>query len=246
MSAWFKRYQTSASPQLRIFCFPYAGGSAQIFSKWIDKIPYPIEIFALQSPGRGRRFNEKPLACLTTKVHILHREMLPYTDLPYVFIGHSNGALLAYELARELQKSGNCNLQHIVLSAKRAPHLPRIRTAIHDLPQTEFLARLKDYNFTPDEVLENQELMALFLPMLRADFALSDTHQFTVGPPLQTDASLYWGRADHDVPRADVLAWQELIDGSSQLLEFDDGHFFIASSEAQYLQQINQLLATII
>lgn len=246
MSAWFKRYQSSGPAQLRIFCFPYAGGSAQIFSKWINKIPYPIELFALQSPGRGRRFNEKPIDCLTTKVQVLHREILPYVDLPYLFIGHSNGALLAYELARELQKSGNCNLQHIVLSAKRAPHLPRIREVIYDLPQAQFLARLKDYNFTPDEVLENQELMALFLPMLRADFALSDTHQFNAKQPLQADASLYWGTQDHDVPLADVLAWQELIEGNAQLVEFDDGHFFISSSETQFLQQINQLLATII
>lgn len=246
MSVWFLRSQNSAVPKLRIFCFPYAGGSAQLFSNWINQIHHPVEIFALQSPGRGRRFHEKPIACLNTKVRILHREILPHTDLPYLFIGHSNGALLAYELARELQKSGNCNLQHIVLSAKRAPHLPRVRQAIHDLPKDQFMARLKDYNFTPDEVLDNQELMDMFLPMLRADFALSDTHEFKGNHLLQTNASLYWGTRDHDVPQADVMAWQELIDGESQLFEFNDGHFFIANNEKQFLQQINQLLASLL
>ncbi len=246
MSEWFKQYPSSASAKLRIFCFPYAGGSAQVFSKWANKIPYPVDLFVLQSPGRGRRFNEKPIACLSTKVQILHREILPYTTLPYIFIGHSNGALLAYELARELQKSGNCHLQHIVLSAKRAPHLPRIREPIHQLPGPEFLARLKDYDYTPDEVLENQEFMELFLPMLRADFALSDTHQFVQKHPLQSDASLFWGQQDKDVPLADVLAWRELLVGKTELVEFNAGHFFIASHEEQFIQHINQLIETLL
>ena len=242
MSNWFKIYHQSHQPKLRLFCFPYAGGSAQIFSKWADFLPQAVDIFAIQAPGRGRRFSEKPIASLKSKMQILHQEILPYTDIPYMFIGHSNGALLAYELARELQKSGNCNLQHIILSAKRAPHLPDIKQPIHDLSQSEFVSKLKEYDFTPNEVLANEELMELFSPMLRADFALSETHDFDQGLKLQTDASLFWGNEDEDVPLDDVLAWKELIDGEVNLVEFNDGHFFISHSEEMFLREVNKLI----
>lgn len=246
MSNWFKVYQSSPTPKLRLFCFPYAGGSAQIFSQWAQHLPSHVDLFAIQSPGRGRRFSEKPIGCLSTKVDLLHQEILPYTDVPYVFIGHSNGALLAFELARELQKSGNCNLKHIVLSAKRAPQLPRLKPAIHALPQEQFLAQLKAYNFTPDEVLENAELMEIFIPMLRADFSLSDTHQFQVKPSLEADASLYWGNEDDDIPKEDILAWENLIQGQCKLVEFNGGHFFIADNESQFLFNIKQLIKDLI
>ena len=246
MSNWFKTYKTSKNSKIRIFCFPYAGGSAQVFSKWPTQLPDYVDLIAIQSPGRGRRFSEKPIDCLKTKVQLLHQEILPYTDKPYLFVGHSNGALLAYELARELQKSGNSNLQHIVLSAKRAPHLPSIKAPIHDLPNEQFIAELKGYNFTPNEVLENEELMELFLPMLRADFSLSDTHQFNDECPLETDASLFWGNQDEDVPLNDVLAWGKLIKGNTNLVEFNDGHFFISSKESLFLKEVNQLIKQVI
>jgi len=246
MSNWFKSYKTSPISRLRLFCFPYAGGSAQVFSQWADQLPDFVDVIAIQSPGRGRRFSESPIDCLKTKVQTLHREILPYTDKPYLFIGHSNGALLAYELARELQKSGNSNLKHIVLSAKRAPHLPNIKDPIHDLPNKEFIAELKGYNFTPDEVLENDELMELFLPMLRADFKLSDTHQFNHDCSLEASASLFWGKQDEDVPLNDVLAWKEVISGETSLVEFDDGHFFITSQETRFLNEIKQLIKKVI
>ena len=246
MSNWFKKYTSNPQPQLRLFCFPYAGGSAQIFSDWSQNLPQSVDLFAIQAPGRGRRFSEPPIANLIEKTRILHQEILPYTDVPYMFVGHSNGALLAFELARELQKSGNCQLKHMVISAKRAPHLPSIKGPIHDLAQDQFLAKLKEYKFTPDEVLQNEELMELFSPMLRADFALSETHDFNKLPHLQANTSLFWGRHDEDVPLTDILAWKELLDGKVNLIEFDDGHFFISHKQQQFLQEINRIINAII
>ncbi len=246
MSDWFKVYRSYEQPKLRVFCFPYAGGSAQVFSEWATKLHNTVDLFAIQAPGRGRRFSEKPIGCLKEKVRLLHQEILPYTGVPYMFIGHSNGALLAYELARELQKSGNCHLQHIVLSAKRAPHLPNIKEPIHDLPQNEFIERLKEYDFTPDEVLQNDELMELFSPMLRADFSLSETLDFDSNDSLESNTSVFWGNKDKDVPYNDVLAWKELINGEVNFVEFDDGHFFISQCQKQFLQNINDLISQII
>ncbi len=242
MSDWFKVYRSYAQPMLRLFCFPYAGGSAQVFADWSSHLPAGIDLFAIQAPGRGRRFSETPIACLKQKVQALQAEIKPYTDVPFIFVGHSNGALLAFELARALQKTGHDQLKHIVLSAKRAPHLPKIKEPIHHLPQAEFINKLKEYDFTPDEVLQNDELMELFSPMLRADFSLSETLEFDQSYPLNCNASLFWGNKDVDVPLEDVLAWKDVINGDVDVVEFYDGHFFIAKSQDLFLQQINGLI----
>lgn len=242
MSKWFKVLHSTTNPKLRLFCFPYAGGSASVFAGWAGKLPGCIDLLAIQSPGRGARFSEPPINCLKTKVNILHKEILPYTNIPYIFIGHSNGALLAYELARELQRSGNCNLKHIIISAKRAPHLPRLREPIYNLSRNEFIKELKKYDFTPNEVLENEELMEVFLPMLRADFSLSDTYVFHENEKLVSEASLFWGTQDDDIPVIDVQAWRELILGKTQLVEFDGDHFFISKKQDEFINQINHVL----
>lgn len=242
MSSWFRNYNKGDNPKLRIFCFPYAGGNANIFSSWAKYLPDNIELIAIQSPGRGGRFKEEPIGCLDSKVRELHQEIRSYVELPYIFVGHSNGALLAFELARELQKSGNCNMQHIVISAKRAPHLPKIKEPIYNLPDDEFVNRLQQYEFTPKEVLANQELMEILLPMLRADFSLSDTHNFDASYKLKSDFSLFYGIQDKDVPVEDVFAWQSLIEGKQEQYSFDDGHFFITSQQKLF---VNRVLAIV-
>jgi medium-chain acyl-[acyl-carrier-protein] hydrolase len=242
MSKWFKKYRHDANARIRVFCFPYAGGSASIFDGWESSLPPWADLFALQSPGRTVRFAEKPIANLRQKVAILAEEIQPYLDVPCVFVGHSNGALVAFELGRELQRRGQTRLRHLVLSAKRAPHLPKNGPPIHDLPYPEFVAKLKELKATPAEVLENEELMQIFEPMLRADFALSDTHPFQAVPRLESAATLFWGEHDVDVPKDDVLAWREHVAGEVAFEAFDGDHFFIHHNRAEFLTRLRNIV----
>lgn len=205
-------------------------------------MPDHVDLFALESPGRGPRFSEKPIACLKTKVEILCREIEAFCDLPYIFVGHSLGALLSFELARELQNRGRENLKHIILSAKRAPHLPKIREPIHQLPQKKFIKKLEEFNFTPHEVIQNHEMMELISPMLRADFALNETHDFKNTINLRSDATIFWGNKDEVVPLEDTLAWENLINGKLDLVTFNDCHFFISHQEEKFLNEINKII----
>lgn len=242
MSIWFRKFIHRKDAKLRLFCFPYAGGNANVFFSWVKYLPDHVDLFALESPGRGPRFSEQPMRCLREKVQVLCREITSFCDLPYIFVGHSLGALLSFELARELQNRGDRNLKHIVLSAKRAPHLPSIRAAIHQLPQKEFVKELKKFNFTPHELIQNHELMEVLSPMLRADFCLNETHIFEKTIKLQSDATIFWGNKDDIVPFEDTFAWKNLIDGQVDLVAFNDGHFFISTQEENFLNEINKII----
>lgn len=241
MSIWFKKYRHDAAARMRLFCFPYAGGNARIFAEWEKSLPGWLDVFALQPPGRTVRFTEPPISNLRTKLSILVNEIRPYLDVPYVFMGHSAGALTAFELARELQSRGGTPLRHIILSAKRAPHIPR-RETIHNLPFQQFVARLRKLEATPEELLADEELMRIYEPMLRADFSLTETHDFTGHPRLRGPATLFWGETDADVPKEDMLAWREHVDGEVELVAFPGGHFFIHTHSHEVIARVREIV----
>ncbi|HEV7923358.1 MAG TPA: thioesterase domain-containing protein [Thermoanaerobaculia bacterium] len=242
MSKWFKKYRyRGRDAKLRLFCFPYAGGNASIFEGWEKQLPEWVDVFAIQAPGRTVRFAEPPIASLREKISILAREIKPYLDVPHVFVGHSNGALTAFELARELQRSGAGNLRHLVLSAKRAPHLQR-KEPIHSLPYPEFVSRLRELKATPAEILENDELMALLEPMLRADFSLSETHAFDPTIPVTAPVTLFWGEGDAEIPKDDMLAWKQHVASEVDFVEFAGDHFFIHSHEQDFVGRVRTIV----
>ena len=125
MSDWLVCPQQRSHPQLRLFCFAYAGGSAWIFRPWAKQLPTTnIEICAIELPGRGKRLVEPALTDLATIVESLGPQLLPLLDLPFAFFGHSMGALVAFELCRWLRSAVQLAPKHVWISAARAPHLP--------------------------------------------------------------------------------------------------------------------------
>src|SRR5262245_42641441 len=107
---------------MRLFCFHYAGGSAQVFHDWPERLPPSVETATIQLPGRGHRFGEPyfrrlaPLSCITAQ------ELAPYLDKPFAFFGHSIGALLCFETTRDLRRSNRPLPSHLFISATEAPH----------------------------------------------------------------------------------------------------------------------------
>ena len=45
-------------PSIKLFCFPYAGGSASAFASVTSRLSKDIQVTALELPGRGNRRNE--------------------------------------------------------------------------------------------------------------------------------------------------------------------------------------------
>lgn len=246
MSAWFRQYRRCARPKARLFGFPYAGGSASVFDGWAKALPEHVDVFAVQAPGRANRFAEAPIADLQLKVSLLRNAISGFVDVPYVFVGHSNGALTAFELARSLQAAGNRNLLHLVLSAKRAPHLPRKTPILHQLPHDELVDELRAFSATPAAILEDRELLELFLPMLRADFALSEVGSISRRPRLRGSCTLFRGRADDKIEREDVLAWQEYVEERVSLREFEGDHFFIDNQRQEVVAAVGEILTSAI
>ena len=91
-------------PRLRLYCFPYAGAGSSIYRPWWKEISPGIQICSVQLPGRGGRFTEPRYTSVQPLVQALTDSLWPLPDLPVALFGHSMGALLAFEFARELRR----------------------------------------------------------------------------------------------------------------------------------------------
>lgn len=232
--------------RLRLFCFPFAGGSVGSFMPWFAKLAPHLQLCAIQLPGRGARFGEPPLQDFTTLIERLGEIIAQHDDCPYAFFGHSLGALVAFELAHHCVRRGLARPRHLFVSASGAPR-HRVGAPRYDLlSDGELLVKLRDYSGTPPEVLANQELMALLLPAIRADFALLRHYRYQPRPRLDVPMSVLAGHADTHVGEETLHDWQTETRAGCELHGFDGGHFFPFEQPEKVLELVKRKLAAVL
>jgi medium-chain acyl-[acyl-carrier-protein] hydrolase len=242
---WLAYREANPRARLRMFCFPYAGGGASIYRGWSGLLPGDIEVCPVQLPGRESRLRDQPFDRPEPMIAAIADVLKSYQDLPFVFFGHSMGAMISFELAREMRRRGWKLPQHIFVSGRRAPQLPPRDEPIHDLPEAEFLEELRELNGTPEEVLQHTELMKLLLPILRADFAVNETYVYTEEEPFDFGISAFGGLGDVEVTREDVEAWRPHTRGKFRLRMLPGDHFFINATKDLVLEAVARDLAEV-
>ncbi|HYW06875.1 MAG TPA: alpha/beta fold hydrolase [Longimicrobium sp.] len=238
LSSWVVVPAPRPAARLRLICFPFAGGGASVFFPWARLVPAEVELCAVQLPGREARLREAPIKDWGELMDRLVTELARYMDRPYALFGHSVGATMAFELARRLRAAGLRAPEHLFASGRAAPHLPPELPLVHALPEAEFMAELRRLAGTPEEVLRNEELMSILVPLLRADFTLSETYPIREEAPLDVPVSAYGGNGDERVPNEAVGAWRQHTAGAFRQVTFDGGHFFINEKRDEVMAEL--------
>jgi len=234
------KQNTQAS--LRLFCFPYAGGSPHAFRAWTDSLPDWIELYAANLPGRGNRLNEPPYTSLTELTQSLAQNIECYLGKRFAFFGHSMGALLSFELCRQLRRARGIEPDYLFVSGHRAPHLKDI-APVHNLPDAQFLEKVRELNGTPPEILENTELIEFMLPILRADFQLLETYSYLPDYKLNCPLEAYGGLEDSETGYEQISAWRDHTTNSFAQRMFPGDHFFINTARQSLLHQVVRALS---
>jgi medium-chain acyl-[acyl-carrier-protein] hydrolase len=222
--------------QARLFCFPHSGASAAVYNGWT--LPIPVAVCPVELPGRGRRLGEALHTRLPALVEEIAAGLRPYLDRPFAFFGHSMGALIGFELARILRREYGLAPLRLFLSGHGAPHLPRSEPPIHDLPEAQFLARLRELGGTQEEILANSELRQILLPILRADFSICETYEYLPAEPLDCPITVFGGLGDPYVSRAELEGWRAHTHGAFRASLFPGDHFYLTASRAGLLERI--------
>lgn len=242
LDAWLAYRRPNPHARLRLFCFPYAGGGASIFSAWFNHLPAQIEVCPVQLPGRGNRLKEVPCTRLARLVDLLAQALVPSFDKPFAFFGHSMGASIGFELARHLRRHDRPQPVHLFVSGARAPHVPDPEPPIHMLPEKAFAEAIRGFDGTPEEILQHEELMNILLPCLRADFEICETHTYEPEAPLSIPVTVFGGWQDKKVRPHHLGPWHEQTLNTCRVHMFPGDHFFLHAARKLLLETISDEL----
>jgi medium-chain acyl-[acyl-carrier-protein] hydrolase len=240
--SWLAHHRPLSRASLRLFCFPYAGGSAAIYRSWSESLPWQVEVCPVQLPGRGIRIREAAFTQMPDLVEDVAKDLSTYLDKPFAFFGHSMGAIIGFELARLLRREGAPQPVHLFVSGRSAPQTSSKYPRTYNLPEQEFVEELRRINGTPTEVLEDPELMQFMLPLLRADFEIIQTYTYVDEPPLHCSITAFGGLNDDEVTRDSLEGWREQTTAATTLRLFPGDHFFINKVQPSLLRMISSEL----
>lgn len=222
--------------KLNMFFLPYAGASASIYERWTSLLPSSIGLMTVELPGRGRRFGEPLLTTIDEMVESVQQTIIPYLDgNPYALFGHSLGSVIVFELCRKLRKMGYPLPVHLFVSGRSAPHVIE-DDHMHLMPNDEFLTKIQALGGTPPQFFENEQLLSLFLPILKSDYQAFETYRYEEGSsPLSCDITVFAGLQDGDY---DPMEWKEHTTGECVAFSYEGGHFFLHEHAERLTEQI--------
>ncbi len=228
---------------MRLVCFPYAGGSSTSFMAWAGRLLPGVELVLCQLPGRVPRLFEPPYEDMSSLVRDLTSDIQPLIAKPLAFFGHSMGCKVAYQLMVSMHQQGLPLPVQLIVSAASAPFYPRRQSPIHNLPDKQLIAAIAKMNGTPKEVLEDEELMGLYIPSIRADFKIIETYINESRQPLPTCLAIMGGVMDDSVLPSELTDWSQVFQETRATRWFQGGHFYINHQVDACVDYINQLLA---
>jgi medium-chain acyl-[acyl-carrier-protein] hydrolase len=196
----------------------------------------------VELPGRGSRMREPPATRLTTIIPRIAEAILEHAAKPFGLFGHSMGALLAFEVARQLRRGPGLEPQHLLVAGREAPQLPASNPGYHMLSNDELVTALRELAGTPGEVLESTELMDLLLPTVRADFAMVETYTYVADAPLGHPITAFGGTRDSLVPREMLRSWRDQTTAGFTVQMIEGGHFFLHDAVAPLLRCMSEAL----
>lgn len=249
------RFAAAATPRRRLFCLPFAGGGPSTYRLWPKSLPSDVEVVVVVLPGRDPRTRAASgasppgsMAPIVSAALVAIEELQATDPLPFAIFGHSMGALVAYELTVELERAASGSTAaggrarapaHLFVSGRRSPDEVHEGELIHDLPDDAFLDSMQRlYGGVPEAVRQEPELLALFLPGLRADVQVFETYEPLTDRLVQCAVRVYGGADDRRPKPAALPGWQRLVGRDISVRTFPGDHFYLHDERAELVADI--------
>ncbi|WP_154117326.1 thioesterase II family protein [Paenibacillus monticola] len=230
--------------KIKLFCIPYAGGSAVIYHSWKTYLNEQIELIPLELPGRGTKAKQplqRNVQEIVAGLYDIVKESLK-CDEDYAIFGHSMGSTIAFELYHELIKNGFHQPVHFFVSAGRSPDSIKEKI-VHNLPEEEFKQVILEYGASSSIIFENEELRSFFVPILRADFEVIENYtSLERNRKIGCGMTAFYGSEDTGIKRTQMGEWKIHASGLWKIHCIPGGHFFIKESPKQVVAIVNEAI----
>ena len=224
--------------KLRLFAFPHAGGgSPGQYKGWRDLLPPFVGVV-------GVRPDTAKFPSMDELIPQLADAITPHLNQFFAFFGHSMGAVIAYELAQHLKRTGRPVPLKLYVSGARAPHYRLNHIAGPEPSDAELIEQVKKLEGVPANV--NDAAIAALLPQLRADTSLYRRYIYTPCDPLNVPIQAYGGLTDPNISAGQLNAWRVHTTRDFGMKQFPGGHFYLDSpSQHDFLDELADDLALV-
>ncbi|MGW6491653.1 thioesterase II family protein [Streptomyces sp. NPDC055056] len=246
---WLRRYGPSPTTgeveaEATLACLPHAGGAPTFFRDWPPLLGPSLDVVAVCYPGRQDRFDEPCITDMTVMAGEVAAALAPLAACgPLALFGHSMGAAVAYETARLLRSRHGVRPAHLFVSGLVPPHriLPGTR---HLKSDAALAADLLEQGGTDVQVLADEELRALVMPAVRADYRLIETYRHSsAGGPLDIPITAYYGQDDARTAPAAMPGWRHHTQAPTETRSFPGGHFYLQQHRRDLITHIRDRLS---
>ncbi|ERK14213.1 Pyochelin biosynthetic protein PchC, putative thioesterase [Serratia fonticola AU-P3(3)] len=220
--------------------FPHAGGSPRFYAHWATVLNR-YQLWGVTYPGRDARLGEAPPATLQALAweSACQLDALLDQSTLTLLIGHSMGAWVAYEAARNLEQMTPERPIMTVVSGQNPPDCsPKSR--LHQLDDAALIADMNRQYPANSALWEDPQLRELFLPMVRDDYRLLETYRAT--PGTVADLTVVYGADDREIDTSAIHRWRSLCRGSYRTRSMPGGHFYLAEPDRSLPHYLKELL----
>ncbi|WCK04456.1 thioesterase II family protein [Agrobacterium tumefaciens] len=230
----------------RLICLPPAGAGPSIFRSWVQNSESVFDVIPVALPGREAHFTKPLPRDIQSLADHVSSEITGLLQAPYALFGYSMGAVVAYELLRHLSLRRLPLPDAFYILGSNAPdRVLEGREPIHSMTSEDFLQSLVEIGGTPDEILRDREAMALFEPVLRNDFRICETYQFTPPHlPVTFPVHVFVADADHLVSWNAAGAWENCIGQTITMHRIEGSHMLAPQAFAHFIGKLSQLWQT--
>jgi medium-chain acyl-[acyl-carrier-protein] hydrolase len=236
---WVPLAPGAAPDALCLFCLPHAGGGASAFRSWVGAVP-GVAVLPVQPPGRETRLREPAHQRMDSLVAEL-ATILPAVagERRYAIYGHSLGALVAFETAREIRRRGGLPPVHLIVSGCVPPQYQTCdNESIATAPLRTLVDKIRQLGGTPEWLLSDPSVLDMIVPAIRADFSVKETYSYQPEPPLEVPITVLASTADPRAPHGLQTGWRDHTTAAFGLNLLSGGHFAVleqASATHRYL-----------
>ncbi|HEX5116368.1 MAG TPA: alpha/beta fold hydrolase [Pseudonocardiaceae bacterium] len=221
-----------------LFCLPHAGGGISAYAGWSAEAPAEVDVRPVRLPGRD---GTDGAAChrMTDLIAALV-DTVPDAGTSFALLGHSLGAVVAFQLANALAERGNGPHMLFVSGSPAPAKVARPDTRVGDLPDEEFLTAIGRLGGSPPELLDEPENAAALLPRLRADFAVAETYEYLPGTTVSCPISAFAGSDDPQVGAAELDEWRDYSTAWFRRRLLPGDHFYLTTARPLLLRAIGK------
>ncbi|PIE92109.1 thioesterase [Bacillus fungorum] len=212
--------------KIKLFCLPYAGGSAMAYNKLRSYVNVNIDLIPLELAGRGSRFNEPFYESFENAVSDICSIIAKHQDSPIAILGHSMGAWLVFETYHQLKKKYSIEPLHLFFSGNYPPTEYYLEEKISFLNDENFKDKILGLGGTPKEIFDNEEICNAFLPIIRSDYQMVESYEYESHEKMACDISIFYGDKE-GVNQNQLEKWKDLSFEKCEFYEFNGDHFFL-------------------